>query len=73
MRPESPKYLEDIRDAAEFVLETTREIDLADYLDNDRIPQSENDQILDLGSAHRLQRNRAVEGDESPSLRNGEG
>lgn len=40
MRPESPKYLEDIRDAAAFVLEATRESDLAQYLENRLLRQA---------------------------------
>ena len=34
MRPESPKHLEDIRDAAAFVLEVTAGHSQGEYLDN---------------------------------------
>ena len=40
MRPDSPKYLEDIRDAAAFVLEATRDSDLARYLENRLLRQA---------------------------------
>lgn len=40
MRPESPKYLEDIRDAAAFVLEATSDSDLAQYLENRLLRQA---------------------------------
>ncbi len=34
MRPKSPKYLEDIREAAAFILSTMNGITLADYREN---------------------------------------
>ena len=40
MQPDSPKYLEDIRDAAEFVLEATQELDLPKYLENRLLRQA---------------------------------
>ncbi len=40
MQPESPKHLEDIRDAAAFVLEVTGDADLYQYLDNRLLRQA---------------------------------
>lgn len=40
MQPDSLKYLEDIRDAAAFVFEGTRNIDLSQYLDNRLLRQA---------------------------------
>jgi len=40
MQPDSPKYLEDIRDAAAFVLDETRDSDLAHYLENRLLRQA---------------------------------
>ena len=40
MQPDSPKYLEDIREAAAFVLEETRESDLQHYLENRLLRQA---------------------------------
>ena len=50
MRPDSPKYLEDIRDAAAFVLETTRDSDLARYLENRLLRQDLPDLLLTVES-----------------------
>lgn len=40
MRPDSPKHLEDIRDAAAFVLEATRGASLQGYLENRLLRQA---------------------------------
>ena len=40
MQPESPKHLEDIRDAAAFVLEATGELDLDQYLESRLLRQA---------------------------------
>ncbi|MGB5550255.1 MAG: HepT-like ribonuclease domain-containing protein [Thermoanaerobaculia bacterium] len=57
MRPDSPKYLEDIRDAAAFVLEATRDSDLARYLENRLLRQAVERNFEIIGEAlNRLRR-----------------
>jgi len=57
MQPDSPKYLEDIRDAAAFVLEETRECDLAQYLENRLLRQAVERNFEIIGEAlNRLRR-----------------
>ena len=57
MQPDSPKYLEDIRDAAAFVLEETRESDLQHYLENRLLRQAVERNFEIIGEAlNRLRR-----------------
>jgi uncharacterized protein with HEPN domain len=57
MQPDSPKYLEDIRDAAAFVLEVTRDIDLPQYLENRLLSQAVERNFEIIGEAlNRLRR-----------------
>ena len=57
MRPDSPKYLEDIRDAAAFVLETARDSDLPQYLENRLLRQAVERNFEIIGEAlNRLRR-----------------
>ena len=57
MRPDSPKYLEDIRDAAAFVLEATRGCDLPQYLENRLLRQAVERNFEIIGEAlNRLRR-----------------
>lgn len=53
MRPDSPKYLEDIRDAAAFVLEATRKIDLPHYLE-DRLRRADPETADRIGETPRI-------------------
>ena len=39
MLPDSPKHLEDIRDAAAFILEVSRDLSLESYLENRLVRQ----------------------------------
>ena len=57
MQPDSPKYLGDIRDAAAFVLEETRESDLQHYLENRLLRQAVERNFEIIGEAlNRLRR-----------------
>lgn len=57
MRPESPKHLEDVRDAAAFVLEVTANTALGDYLENRLLRQGVERNFEILGEAlNRLRR-----------------
>jgi uncharacterized protein with HEPN domain len=57
MQPDSPKYLEDIRDAAAFVLDATRKTDLAQYLENRLLRQAVERNFEIIGEAlNRLRR-----------------
>ncbi len=57
MRPESPKYLEDIRDSAAFVLKANDESDLAQYLENRLLRQAIERNFEIIGEAlNRLRR-----------------
>jgi uncharacterized protein with HEPN domain len=57
MRPESPKHLEDIRDAAGFVLEATGESELGQYLENRLLRQAIERNFEIIGEAlNRLRR-----------------
>ena len=57
MQPDSPKYLEDVRDAAAFVLEETRESDLQHYLENGVLLQAVERNFEIIGDAlNRLRR-----------------
>ncbi len=57
MQPDSPKYLEDIRDAAAFVLEETRESNLQHYLENRLLRQAVERNFEIIGEAlNRLRR-----------------
>ncbi len=57
MQSDSPKYLEDIRDAAAFVLEETRENDLQHYLENRLLRQAVERNFEIIGEAlNRLRR-----------------
>ena len=57
MRPESPKHLEDVRDAAAFVLEVTAGTDLGDYLENRLLRQGVERNFEIIGEAlNRLRR-----------------
>ena len=57
MQPDSPKYLEDIRDAAAFVLEESRESDLQHYLENRLLRQAVERNFEIIGEAlNRLRR-----------------
>lgn len=57
MQPDSPKYLEDIRDAAAFVLDETRDSDLAHYLENRLLRQAIERNFEIIGEAlNRLRR-----------------
>ena len=57
MQPDSPKYLEDIRDAAAFVLEETQESDLQHYLENRLLRQAVERNFEIIGEAlNRLRR-----------------
>ena len=57
MQPDSPKYLEDIRDAAAFVFEETRESDLQHYLENRLLRQAVERNFEIIGEAlNRLRR-----------------
>jgi uncharacterized protein with HEPN domain len=40
MRPEAPKHLEDVRDAADFILEATGGTELTEYLENRLLRQA---------------------------------
>ena len=57
MQPDSPKYLEDIRDAAAFVLEETLEKQLQQYLENRLLRQAVERNFEIIGEAlNRLRR-----------------
>lgn len=57
MRPESPKHLEDIRDAAAFVLEITGERNLEHYLEDRLLRQGVERNFEIIGEAlNRLRR-----------------
>ena len=57
MRPESPKHLEDVRDAAAFVLEVTAGTNLGEYLGNRLLRQGVERNFEIIGEAlNRLRR-----------------
>ena len=53
MRPDSPKHLEDVRDAAAFVLEVTSRKDLAEYLKDRLLRQAVERNFEIIGEALR--------------------
>ncbi len=53
MRPDSPKHLEDIRDAAAFVLEVTSRKELAEYLEDRLLRQGVERNFEIIGEALR--------------------
>ncbi len=53
MLPESPKHLEDIRDAAAFIIEISGELSLDSYLDNRLVRQAVKRQPTQHHQPHR--------------------
>lgn len=68
MQPESPKHLEDIRDAAAFVLEVTGDANLHQYLENRLLRQAVERNFEIIGEAL----NRLRKGDSETAARIGE-
>jgi len=68
MQSESPKHLEDIRDAAAFVLETTSEVNVQQYLENRLLRQAVERNFEIIGEAL----NRLRKGDAETAQRIGD-
>jgi uncharacterized protein with HEPN domain len=60
MQPRTPKLLEDIRDAAAFIADVTRNVDEADYQQNRLLRQSIERNFEIIGEAMRRQESARV-------------